>query len=200
MIASHADTAYSIALMPGEPCAIPCAACDAAEIVRLQEEVQRLTALLAGMVREPKVRKIARKIPAAAWPGRRAMVDDPEAGFVALDYLAAGRAGWVAPSHAANLDPWMLAAPIPADMAGWDAITYTLQGGKAEDHGRTYYPPDGEQAVMVAGWAETRAYHAAVCIPAMAAAERDKAAAVEAARKASAAYYTPVGTYQAMAS
>lgn len=57
--------------------------------------------------------KAARKAPAAGWPGRKALVDDPAAGFVAADWLAASRAGWHPPAQRSELVIHGAAQPVP---------------------------------------------------------------------------------------
>jgi hypothetical protein len=159
-----------------------------AENVRLRAE---LAAAMAGkLARKPRA---ARKVPASAWPGRRAMVDDPEAGFVAADYLAAGRAGWRAPGPSA-LDSWMTGVPIPGHRvaAGWVPMVANLTGFSGESHhyGQPAYRLDDDHRLQnstVAGWVESAAYHQDVCVPAMAAAGAAQAAASAAYRAAQAA-------------
>jgi len=112
-------------------------------------------ALLPEQLRPPA--RAPRKVKASQWPGRVAMVDDPEAGFIAADYLAAMMAGRSPTSQNAKLpDYFQSVCPVvrgelrPED-AGWTRAGATLVGGHAEDRA---WIGEGGQTVRVACWVE----------------------------------------------
>jgi hypothetical protein len=120
----------------------------------------RVSKARATVARAPKIR-------AAQWPGRHAMTDDLEAGFVPADYLGQARAGWCAPTALALLPERMRGAPVPPiaerEAAGWRPIVARLTGTNSD--GRNFVgDAKTVDAGAIVGWSEPADWHARYCV------------------------------------